>query len=221
MKEVHELPNGWTNDHFIELLNLIDYEDIDSIPLDELKDMTAMALSDLDTDDVAVILLEMRLGDRLNKGQRQNLAEEFKSDRLWEEYADIQDHEELFNVACMLYWAFPKQYSEPDIVRIVVQVKGTNAVSLINLQEPKASFLARLLNDGMDDHNIIHRLFDDKIVSNTFAESDHIIWTFSDSGINTDNTTNTFTIYTSWNWVDELKGVKAYESTAFADGQLN
>lgn len=121
----------------------------------------------------------------------------------------------------MLYWAFPKQFSEPDIVRVVAEVKAMNTVSATNLRQPKASFLARLLNDGMDDHNIIHRLFDDKIASNTFAESDHIIWTFLDNGVNTDNTTNTFTIYTSWNWVDELKGVKTYESTAFTDGQLN
>jgi hypothetical protein len=102
-----------------------------------------------------------------------------------------------------------------------LKVNALNPGSAINLQNPTASFIARLLNDGMNDHNTIYRLFDENIKSNNFPEAEHIIWKFEDSGYNSGDLSNTFTIYTSWNWVDELKGVRNYESTAFSDGQLN
>ena len=73
----------------------------------------------------------------------------------------------------------------------------------------------------MDNHNIIYRLFDEQIASNKFVESEHIIWKVEETGFNAEDLSNTITVFTSWNWVDELKGVNDYESTAFSDGQLN
>ena len=221
LNEINELPEAWPNADFLKILNLIEYDDVASIAPEELKDMTAMALSDLEPEEAAVKVLELRFGDQLTKGQRQHLSEELKEERLWEEYAKISDHEELFNVGCLLYWAFPKEFPEPEIVEIKVKVNALNPASAVNLQKPTASFIARLLNDGMNDHNTIYRLFDENIKSNSFPEAEHIIWKFDSSGFNSDDLSNTFTIYTSWNWVDELKGDRKYESTAFSDGQLN
>ncbi|WP_421764032.1 hypothetical protein [Ekhidna sp.] len=59
------------------------------------------------------------------------------------------------------------------------------------------------------------------IASNKFEESAHIIWKMQEEGFNPEDRSNKITVYTSWNWVDELKGIKNYESTAFSDGQLN
>ena len=221
LREVNEVPGVWTNNDFLNLLNHVEYEDAASISPEELKEMTAMALSDLEPEEAAVKVLELRFGDQLSKGQRQNLSEELKDERLWEEYAKINFHEELFHVGCLLYWAFPKEFPEPEIVEILVKVNALNPGSVINLQNPTASFIARLLNDGMDDHNTIYRLFDENIKSNSFPESEHIIWKFEETGFVAEDRSNTFTIYTSWNWVDELKGIKNYESTAFSDGQLH
>ncbi|MEQ8907269.1 hypothetical protein [Ekhidna sp.] len=221
MKEVHELPNAWTSSDLVGLLNHIDFDDADSITPEELREMTGMALSDFDVEEASDKVLEFRLGDRLNKGQRQNLVDELQDDRIWEEYSDLAYHKELFNVCCMLYWGFPKKFSEPDIVKIKLKIISQNNVSDVNLKTLTPSFVARLLNDGMDNHNIIYRLFDEQIASNKFEESEHIIWELEEDGFNPEDRSNTITIHTSWNWVDELKGVKSYESTAFSDGQLN
>ena len=220
LKEVHEIPGAWSNDDFLNLLNLIEYDDAASISPDELKEMTIMALSDLEPEDAAVKILELRFGERLSGGQRQNISEELKDERLWEEYSEISFHEELFNVSCMLYWSFPKVFPEPDIVKIKVKVNAFNPESANNLKMPSASFITRLLNDGMDNRNAIYRLFDESITSNSFPEAGDIIWKFEESGYLADDSSNEFTIYTSWNWVDELKGVENYESTAFSDGQF-
>jgi hypothetical protein len=219
-KEIHEMPNAWTPEDFLGLLNHIEYDDTASIPQEELKDMACLALSDFEVEEAAVKVLEFRLGEALNRGQRQNLAEELKEDRLWEEYSNIKLHEELFNVGCMLYWTFPKQFSTPDIVSLRLKVISLNKESAVNLIEPTPSFLTRLLNDGMEDNNIMNRLFDDKINSNSFPEADDIIWSFEQSGFLSEVNSNTFTIFTSFNWVNKLKGVEEYQSKAFSDGQL-
>ena len=220
LKEIHEIPGAWTNEDFLDVLHHLEYDDADTVPFEELKEMATLALSDLTVEDAAVNILELRLKEQLNKGQRQNLASELQDDRLWEEYSDIKLHQALFNVGCMLYWTFPKQFPTPDIVRITLKVIALNKESVLNLVKPVSSFLTRLLNDGMDEHNIIYRLFDENIKSDRFPESEHIIWKFEESGFAPEDNSNTFTIYTSWNWVDELKGVQGFESTAFSDGQL-
>lgn len=220
LREIHELPDAWTNAQFLELLKLLEYEDADTTPEEELKETAIMALTDLKAEEAAEVLLDMRLGEQLSRGQRQNLAQELKDDRIWEEYPKIAFHKALFNISCMLNWAFPRVFPTPDMVQIKLEVSTTHAGSASNLQQPTASFFARLLNDGMDEHNIILRLFEQNIVSNSFQEADHIIWKWEQSGFDPALKQNTFTLYTSWNWVDELKGVKSYDSIAFADGEL-
>ena len=220
MTEVHEIPNGWTNEDYFQLLNDIDFDDASSIAVEELKDMTAMALSDLDLEEAVVKTLALRLGEKLNRGQRQNLVQELQDDRLWEEYSEISYHKELFNSACMLHLAFPKKFSEPDIVKIKLKIKAMNHASMSNLESPNASFLCRVLNDGMDDHNIIYRLFDEQLAADKFPEAEHIIWKYAGENMDSVNQSREITIYTSWNWVDELKGVKSYDSIAYGDGQL-
>ena len=220
LREVHLLPEGWTPDDYRGLLTHIEYDDVSGIPHDELKDMAQLALSDFDLEQAAIKVLEFRLGDQLSKGQRQNLAEELREDRIWEEYSDIALHEELFNIVYLLYGTFPKEFSTPDITKLKIRITSINRESQSNLVNPSASFLARVLDDGMDGRNIMHRLFSDRIKANSFPESEHILWKFEASGFSVSESSNTFTIYTSWNWIEGLKGVAQFDSTAFSDGQL-
>ncbi|MEM7108102.1 MAG: hypothetical protein AAF519_07735 [Bacteroidota bacterium] len=218
MSEVHEIPGQWNDESLLRLLSNLEYDDLSSIAPEEIKDMASLALSDLEIDEATDRVLSLRFGDRLSTGQRQNLVEELQEERIWEEYSEMSYHKELFNVSCMMHWAFPKQFSEPDIVRIKIKVQALNEVSISNLKNPTRSFIARLLNDGMDEHNIIYRLFDEQIGSRAFPEANYIIWETEDHGFDPAEKTVTLVIYTSWNWVDELQGVRNYESNAFSDG---
>ncbi len=220
LKEIHEIPLVWTEDEFRGLLQHVEYDDVQEIPTEELKDMACLALTDFEVEEAAVKVLEFRLGERLNKGQRQNLAIELQEEKIWEEYADLSLHEALFHVSCMLYWAFPKNFREPDIARLKLAITPLNQESKQNSAEPTAGLLARVLNDGMDEHTLINRLFDESLVANSFPEAEDIIWQFEARGAKENSSENTITIYTSWNWVEDLKGISEWESTAFADGQL-
>ena len=221
LHEVHELPNAWNKATLLCLLDSIEYEDATSILDEELKDMATLALSKLEPAEAAKVVLELRLGDLLTAGQRQNLAEDLKGDRLWEEHAEISFHEELFNVGCILNWAFPNEFPLPDAVMIELKVTSLNSESAENLKNMTSSFIARLLNDGMNENNTIYRLFDENIASNSFTDAEHAIWKFIEENLPETDHSKTLTIYTSWNWVDELKGVKNFESTAFPDGQYH
>lgn len=216
LKEVHEIPQVWTSEKFKELLRHLEYEGIDDIPEEELKDMACLALTDFEVEEASILVLEFWLGDRLNKGQRQNLSIELQDEKLWEEYSDLTLHEDLFHISCMLYWAFPKNVREPDIALLKLNIIPKTHESKQNAAAPTADFLTRVLNDGMDEYTLINRLFDESVIANSFPEAEHIIWQFNVLG----TSENTVTIYTSWNWVEDLKGISEWESTAFADGQL-
>lgn len=221
LKEVHEIPGAWTHKDFLGILEHVEYAGAGDIPQEELKDMACLALSDFEIEEAAVKVLEYRLGDQLNKGQRQNLATELQEDKLWEEYSDLTLHEELFNVGCILYWAFPRNFPEPDIARLQIQITAANAESKVNLEQLTASFLTRILNGGMDENNIMNRLFDENLTGNSFPEAEHILWKYESTPYDSATQVCTVTIYTSWNWVEDLKGVSDYEAVAYADGQLD
>lgn len=223
IKEVHELPGAWTSDRLKAFLAHLDYDDWDSIPENELKEMASLALSDMSPEEATLSLLEFRLGDRLSKGMRQSLIDDFRgsSSRVWEQFSEIALHEELFNVACMLHWSFPRKFSEPDAVQVDLRITAHNPKAESNLAEPSAAFLARILNDGMDDHNTIHRLYEDNLASDSFAEAKDILWIISNGDFDPNTHSNTFTIHSSWCWLEELKGMQEFDSEAFADGQLH
>ena len=217
LREVHELPGGWTPGDLVRVLAHLEYDDPESIPADELRDMASLALSELEPERAAEALLELRLGERLNAGQRRNMSEEMKDERLWEEYADMSCHEELFNIAAMLFWTFPSLFPEPDVTRIRLRVTAMNDEAEANLRAPSSPFIARLLSDGMGARNNIYRLFDEQIASRRFPEAEDVIWKFESDGYDAARRSVDLTIYTSWHWVDELKGVDSFESAAHSD----
>ena len=217
LSEVHALPDAWNSRDLLHLLDRLEYDDAASIPEEDLMDMASLALADLEPAAAAALLLELRLGERLRPGQRQSLAEEMRDERLWEEYADISCHEELFNVACMLYSAYPSHFPEPDVTRVRLMITALNSDSEASLRSLTAPFLVRLLDHGMDDHNNNRRLFDEQLAAHSFPEAEDLIWKFKAGPYNVTERCLPVTIYTSWHWLDELKGVSAFESHAHSD----
>jgi hypothetical protein len=221
LKTVQEIPGAWNAEQFRGLLHHLEYDGVEEIPEDELKDMASMALSDFEKEEAVEKVLEFWLGDKLNKGQRKNLANEMQEDPLWVEYSDLSLHEELFHVGCMLYWTFPRNFPPPDIAKLVLKISSSHPESQVNLNNPTPSFICRILKDGMDEFTIMNRLFDENLEGNTFPEAAHIIWQMEASSFDPGTNFVTITLYTSWNWVEDLKGVQEFESVAYADGQMN
>lgn len=195
----------------------MEYGDVSDLSPDELHDMCVLSLQDRDPDEAAALLLEHHLGDRLRDGQIRNLAVEMFEDKLWEEHADMALHEPLFNVASLLFKAFPRSVPEPDAVRVILEVVATGRAEKEALAPPiHETFLVRLLADGMNDRSVLHRLFGEQLVGKSFPEADSVVWIVRSESISA--AAVKLDLISSRYWLDPLRGVEAYSSTAYADG---
>lgn len=213
---LEELADVWTTKEYSELLAEMEFGSIEGLSQAEVREMCLLALQDLEPKAAAVLVLEYRLGDRLSKGQRDNIAADMPDEKLWEEYADMSFHEQLFNVASLLYMAFPKIFPEPDAVRATVKITALHNTGREILRSALTeSFLVRLLAGGMDQGATLHRLFDEQLAGDSFPEAEFIMWTLRIESI-TESTSNVEVI-SSGSWLDALRNTKSYSAHASPD----
>jgi len=211
-----EIAGVWTGKEFADLLAQMEFGSIDGMSEDELREMCLLSLQDLAPEEAAALVLKYRLGDRLKAGQISNIAADMPDEKLWEEYADMTMHEQLFNVSSLLYMAFPNIFPEPDAVRVTVKVTALHETSREILQSAlNESFLVRLLAGGMDDSAALQRLFDEQLAGDSFPEAELIIWILRIEPAGED--TCIVDVISSGAWLDPLRSTKSYSTQAFPD----
>ncbi len=212
-----ELDEAWQATDYLALLNRMEFGDSSGIDANELRDMCLMSLQDLKPIEAAALLLQYRLGDRLTKGEISNMSSEMLDEKLWEEDSDMTLHEQLFNVGSLLHAAFPTTFPEPDAVRVTLEVTAGNELAEKAISQPLSeSFLARLLADGMDDDAVLHRLFENQLAGQSFAEAESIVWTVRTKAI--DEQAIEVDLISSGYWLDSLRNTRSYGSNAYGDG---
>tara|TARA_R110002072_G_scaffold273219_1_gene433631 strand:+ start:13864 stop:14643 length:780 start_codon:yes stop_codon:yes gene_type:complete len=181
---VTELPNAWSEDQCRALLQQLEFEDAASTPAAELRSYIVMTLQDLKPAEAARALLHFVFGDEMTEGKKNNLGEEMLIERCWEEYADIECHERLFNAQVMLNEAHPDA-PQPEIHRIEAVFSSLNEAAASWLQEnvdataqPNLSerLLVRSMAAAVPEKAILNRLFEDQIGGAEFAEAEHLLW---------------------------------------------
>ena len=219
-KQINEIAGGWVVDDYQKLLGEMEFASDDVNSESELRELCVMCLQDREIAEAASIVLNYRLGDRLSAGQIRSVAEEISQEKHWEHYADQSLHEDFFHVGNLMFAAFPREMDEPDAVKIEVELTAKNPAAKEVLQKPlHESFVARLLGDGMSDDSILHRLFDDQLNGNQFPEADSVIWIVTEGSVS-ENTAK-LEVISSCHWLDALKGVEHFESSAAPDLVVN
>lgn len=216
---ISEIDGAWNADDFRELLEAMDFP-VDAGTSDgDLRELCVMSLADRTPEEAAEILLSYRLSEKMNAGQIQNASQEFAGEKMWEQYADISAHEFLFHVGSLLYAAFETEFFTPEAAQIDVEIRAGNPAAEDILTEPMhESFLVRLLADGMTENSAMRRLFDDQINGETFGEADSIVWIVTSIDSESDNPKRRQVRITgSSRWLDALKHVDSFESTAIPD----
>ncbi|GJM28034.1 MAG: hypothetical protein DHS20C17_06690 [Cyclobacteriaceae bacterium] len=208
--KIQELPNSWTQQNYIDLLEIMDYGDISDIAPEELKEMCLMSLTDYEPEEAAKIVLEYIFKDRLSKGQTANLSNEMLDEKMWEEYADLSMHEDFFNVHQLLYLAFGGKFPYPEAVSFEVRITANESKGLSIFKDHPETSLIRLLVAGMPENTLINRLFDEQIESGEFKEAKDIIWQFKLE----QNTGPELVvkIISSMYWFHDFKSVSTYET---------
>ena len=188
---IDEIPNYWTNDDYIALLDAFGFEDGKSINPENLQEMLFMAITDFEPNKAAQIVLTYNLSDDLNEGQIEQISNDMLIDKVCEEYPEIHLHKHLFSINQLVYKAFNGTF--PNAKASLIKF----SVSKNELEILSKSDILKAFNNGLNDSNLIRRLFDEPMTTNAdFHDADSIIWE-----LNTANNLN-FELITSEYWLD-------------------
>jgi hypothetical protein len=212
---ITELPNAWSSNHYIDLLEIMDYDNVNDIPSEELKETCLILLSENEPEDAAVIILKYIFDERLNDGQIDNLSNEIRDEKIWEEYADLSLHEEFFNVTQLLYETYNGKFPFPEAVKFEFKVSTNKAVDFAIFESQTESPLIRLLAKGMPENALINRLYHEQLEGEEFKEAKNIIWQLQKE--KKDSNSIIFSIISSAYWFKDLKYAESFEATTHAD----
>ncbi|MBK6263743.1 hypothetical protein JKA74_01745 [Marivirga sp. S37H4] len=190
---VDELPDYWTDEDYLNLLELFDFPEAETVKKENRLEYLKMAISEFEPAESAAILLNYKLNDKLNEGQIDQISNDMLIDRISEEYPEIDLHEPLFHINQFLYKAYNGKF-----LNSLATIIGCEIISADGKLDPtdKELFL-KILTGGLSDRNIIKRLFREQLDENTsLPEANDILWKIE----NKDN--NQFKVTTSQYWIN-------------------
>ena len=210
---INALPDTWSPEDYRGLLTLLDFDEADSVVDEELSDMTCMAMNDLEPLEAAERVLTARMSTVLNPGQIKNCSQELREEPLWEEYPEPAAHRLLFVCQDLLSRAFPGLFSVPEAVALTIEIVNTAGVK-IESPVPRELIL-KILAQGMDDHAILTRMYDEKLAaSGPFREADWIVWDSETEKV--DGPRATVSLVSSVYWMRGLPDEGSFDATVAA-----
>lgn len=194
---IEEIPNYWTNEDYVTLLDAFGFEDGKSLNPQSLFEMLQMAISDFEPNEAAKIILSYKLSDDLNEGQIDQISNDMLIDKVCEEYPEIHLHKHLFAINQLLYKAYNGTFPNAKASLIKFSISDNELESL------SKSDILKAFNNGLNDSNLIRRLFDGPMTTEAkFADAESIVWE-----LNTTDNSN-FELITSEYWIDRESFLK-------------
>ncbi|RYY21062.1 MAG: hypothetical protein EOO36_01790 [Cytophagaceae bacterium] len=205
------LPTAWQNADYLALLTKLDYDSPEAIAPAELKEMTQLALTDLEPAAAAEIVLAYLFSDELKPGQLDQLAHQMQTEKLWEENPNFALHQGFFNATQLLYEAYNGKFPHPQAVEFKIKISATDPAALAKLADEPAAALLRLLAPGLTDRALLHRLFSEQLAGGDFPEAPAILWQLAPS--EQTPTSVVYDIISSDYWLEDFKFADTYAAT--------
>lgn len=207
LKSIDKIEGYWTDKDYIYLLEEFDFPDAANSKPEELWEMLQMAISDFEPDEAAKVVLNYKLGNRLTKGQIENISHEMQSDKLAEEYPDISFHYALFNINQLLHDAYNGKFPHTEAITFTIEL-NIKADHEIKVNE---EIVLKSLAAGLNNHNLILRLFDKQLKGEVkFKEAENIIWILESLG------NHNYQITTSEYWISKEEFTQAEFSSSIS-----
>lgn len=175
-EELAKLDGDWNATDFSALLVELDMDGGPTLEEAEGKEMCLMALSDLEPEEAASVLLTYKLGKDLTEGQIRNYSNECQFEKLWEQSPEMQLHRKIFAVASLLAEINEQVFPTPDAIRVTLQIECKADEATEMDAEVDSGCLLKMLSIGMDDSALLIRLFHDQLDGAEFPEADSIVW---------------------------------------------
>lgn len=215
-----EIPGHWTTRDYDNLLDDMEYGDTSDLSDEEIKGMALMSLSYLDKDEAAELLLNyVFTEEEMNEGQIQNASHEMEDEVLWEEYPEPLLHPKFFRIGSLLYAAFNGGFPKPDARRLKLKVTALKEDGKPALSKPGRAFIARLLAAGLDEHALLHRLYEKELQGDRFPNAPGIIWS-GKSNLSPDGSYE-LTVISSDYWLKDFRAGNSFEASAHPDAAVD
>ena len=190
---VEEIENYWTNQDYVNLLELFSFPDANTIKPENLREMLFMAIADFEPNEAAEIVLTYKLSENLNEGQIAQISNDMLLDKVCEEYPEIDLHYDLFSINQLLFKAYNGKF--PNAKATVVDFSITSLDGFDD--EITKEIVLKSFNNGISDRNVIKRLFLNQMTTDElFEQAEDILWE-----LNKKDATN-YTFITSEYWLN-------------------
>lgn len=199
VKTIEEIENYWSNEDYIKLLELFIFPDANTLKPENLREMLFMAITDFEPNEAATTFLTYKLSESLNEGQIAQISHDMLIDKVCEEYPEIELHCDLFSINQLLYKAYNGTFLNCKATLVNFEIGKPGEFK----GEITKEIVLKSFNRGLSDSNIIKRLFEEKMTTETrFEQAEDILWKLNDEG------NNTFSFITSEYWLnkDEIIG---------------
>jgi hypothetical protein len=201
---LEEIPNYWTKEDYFELLKLYDVPVAATLSEAECIEYLQMAVSELQPNEAANILLTFKLSDHLNENQIDQISNDMLIDKVCEEYPEINLHSDLFSVNQLLYKLYNGKFPNAKAISIEILAEIEGHTEVLSKEE-----ILKYLMEMVSERNLIKRLFGDKLTHEaTFEEANDIIWKL-------DVSDNHYTIITSEYWIADSEIEKTKVETEY------
>ncbi len=218
-KKVSSIKDAWNTQDYTAILELMDNDDVAGMSDSDIKEMCMMSLNDLEPEEAANVVLTHLFNDAVTSGKIDQIASQMSDDRLWEEFADPQFHEKLFNAYGLLREAFNGIFTKPTgvITRLLIQAENEQAQQQLE-NAPKAT-LVRIISQGLEDSSLMNRLFDEQIAGEHFEEAEGILWRAT--VIKQTELQTEYEIISSELWLGDLENVSGFKTSITAESTEN
>lgn len=191
---LEEIENYWKDEDYIQLLELYNFPDAETIKPENLKEMLYMAISDFEPNEAAEILLTYKLSDSLNEGQIAQISNDMLIDKICEEYPEIDLHYALYNVNQLLYKAYNGTFLNCKATLVDFDIEAPKDFE----GEITKEIVLKSFNRGLSDSNIIKRLFAERMTTDKrFDQAEDILWELNHKN------GNNFIFITSEYWLNK------------------
>lgn len=198
-KTIEQIENYWSNEDYSKLLELFSFPDANTIKPENLREMLFMAITDFEPNEAAATVLTYKLSESLNEGQIAQISHDMLLDKVCEEYPEIELHCDLFSINQLLYKAYNGTFLNCKATLVNFEIEKPGDFN----GEITKEIVLKSFNRGLSDSNIIKRLFEEKMTTETrFEQAEDILWKLNDEG------NITFSFITSEYWLnkDEIIG---------------
>lgn len=192
--KIDEFEGSFTTADYIELLKRFDYAEAEKEPVNALKELLFMAITDFEPTEAAAIMLGYKLADKLSPGQIDNLSLEMTREKMAENYADIYIHNILFNINALLYKAYNGKFPHTMAVVVEFEIKPEQE----DETEITRELVLEVFSAGLSDNNLLKRLFSEQLEGlAAFPEAEGIVWDLQHKG------NNLYMLTTSERWLSD------------------